>query len=767
MAEHLSSGTIHIHAYAQPLTLRAGENVQIMISAVGATSIDARLVRVIHGDAHPDGPGYVEEDIEHPANGMLAAGYQPVQHGNYLSIEDPDGRLCPRGALTFWAFIYPTMPGSGRQTLIGWCGGESIDGVRSYPAFGIDEKGHLIFDPAGDGTNVVRDDRPLLPHTWYLVALSLDTRSGRVEIRQRATIARYNGRWSRIVPMAYDATEIGSVRGMRWGGCRGAVIGGRPVPDRSSIGECYNGKIDRFGLLAEMITDERLAALLVGSYPGPETAIAFWDTTAGYTGNGIGDLVQDIGPHGLHARGFNRPVRGQTGWNWDGCSESFIQTPEQYGGIEFHDDALADCRWSPSVELALPDGLKSGVYALRLSVQGDAREIVERAVFFVRPSEPKARLALLLPTATYLAYANGPRSMEGDVGQAIMGRAGVLSWRDIEAAENGYAYGLSTYDTHRDGAGVCYSSARRPIFTMQPDYRNPGVAAPWGLAADLSILAWLEHCGYDYDVITDEVLEAEGVAALSPYRVVLNGTHCEYYSEKMMDATEDYLAGGGRLLYLSGNGYYWVVGFRPDEPWIMEVRRREGGSRAWEGRPGEGHLATNGKPGGLWRHRNRAPQKLVGTGFAAEGMDMSFGYRRLAGSHDGRASWIFDGVEGDRFGNAGLVHGGAVGLEIDRYDPALGSPPNALRLATSELLTSNWPLVPEDVMFNYPGLGGHQNPQVRCDMVGFATRNGGAVFSASSIAWAGSLPVNGFDNDVSRIMRNVVDGFLDDGAPFA
>jgi N,N-dimethylformamidase len=33
---------------------------------------------------------------------------------------------------------------------------------------------------------------------------------------------------------------------------------------------------------------------------------------------------------------------------------------------------------------------------------------------------------------------------------------------------------------------------------------------------------------------------------------------------------------------------------------------------------------------------------------------------------------------------------------------------------------------------------------------------GGAVFSVGSITYCGSLPVNGFDNDVSRVTFNVV-----------
>ena len=113
-------------------------------------------------------------------------------------------------------------------------------------------------------------------------------------------------------------------------------------------------------------------------------------------------------------------------------------------------------------------------------------------------------------------------------------------------------------------------------------------------------------------MLTDDDLHAEGLDALKPYGVVINGTHAEYYSERMLDATEDYLAQGGRVMYLSGNGYYWVVGWRPDEPWVMEVRKLEAGSRAWQARPGEHYLACTGERSGLWRHRGRAPRRILG-----------------------------------------------------------------------------------------------------------------------------------------------------------
>ncbi|MBL8318705.1 MAG: LamG domain-containing protein, partial [Burkholderiaceae bacterium] len=226
---------------------------------------------------------------------------------------------------------------------------------------------------------------------------------------------------------------------------------------------------------------------------------------------------------------------------------------------------------------------------------------------------------------------------------------------------------------------------------------------------------------------------------------------------------EDYLAEGGRVMYLSGNGYYWVVGFDETEPRLMEVRKLEAGSRAWQARPGEHYLATTGERSGLWRHRNRAPQKIMGTGFASEGMDHSVAFRRMPDSWHKRVAWIFDGVQGELIGDFGLAGNGAAGVEIDRYDLTLGTPPHAVILATSEAFSDNYPLVQEEVMYMAPGMGGTQNPGVRCDMVYFTTRQHGAVFAPSSIAWGQALPCRNFDNNVSQVMKNVLDAFVKPG----
>lgn len=755
---------IQIWGYSDRLSVRPGETIRFMVSAEATEHVHAGLVRLVHGDEHPDGPGFIERAVASPNAGEWAVRRQYVQKGNFLRVGDPAGALAPQAAFTLHAYIFPTLPGSGRQAVLGrW----SVDRATGY-GLGINAEGRLEFW-IGDGahTDRIAAELPLLAKVWYFVAASYDPASGRAAIHQLSALNRYNSLLSKIVPYEY-ASHVSEVLRVRPTQANDIsfLIGG--ANDRNPargpfVSQCYNGKIDRCGVHDRVLEKDELERIAKGAPASPDGMIAYWDTAAGYTEHGIGDTVIDIGPHRLHAEGVNRPVRGQTGWNWNGRSECYRLAPQEYGGIEFHDDALTDCRWEPSGELTVPQDLKSGVYAMKLTAANASQQAEEYVPFFVRAATPRAPICLLVPTASYLAYANALIEFDADLGQAVTAVTPVLQEADVEIYKNGVEFGLSTYDSHNDGAGVCHSSYRRPIFNMRPKYRMPGTACPWQFPADLSIVGWLEHMGYDWELITDEDLHREGAAALRPYHVVITGSHCEYYSERMLDATEDYLAEGGRLTYLSGNGYYWVVGFRDDEPWVMEVRKLEAGSRAWQARAGEHYLACTGERSGLWRHRNRAPQKLVGTGFASEGMDVSVPFRRMPDSYHKRVAWLFDGVKGEVFGDQGLGRGGAAGLEVDRYDLSLGTPPHALILASSEPLTDNYPLVQEEVMFMHPGMGGTQHPMVRADMVYFTTPKDGAVFSASSIAWGSALPCNGFDNDVSRIMKNVIDAFMRPG----
>jgi N,N-dimethylformamidase len=754
---------IKIFGYADRISARPGDPLAIMVSAEGTSGIEAQLVRLIHGDEHPDGPGFIEREVPWSANGQHVARKQYAQLGSFLRVPDPDDRLALPGSFSLYGFINPGLPAAGRQAVMSrWC----IETASGY-GLGINADGHAEFW-IGDGRMVdyVSAEVPLFAHCWYFIAASYDAGSRVATLYQEAVINRYNSLLGHVAPIDYGSHVEMRLRVQpRHDGDIPFLIGG--ASDRNEargrfVSHCYNGKIDRCGVHGRRLTRLELDALKKGSEPPTDAVVARWDPTRGYTHHGIGDKVEDVGPHGLNAHGVNRPVRAMTGWNWSGRDDNFRLAPEQYGGVELHADALIDCQWQPTLRAPLPDDLRSGVYAVRLRAGEPGNTAEEHAVFFVRPRAPTGRICMLMPTSSYLAYANEHLSFDAPIAQVITAHSIVLAETDIEIYRN-REFGLSTYDLHADGAGVCYSSYRRPIVNMRPRHRMPATGLPWQFPADLSIVYWLEKMGYDYDVLTDEDLHRDGVAALQPYRMVINGTHAEYYSERMLDATEDYLAQGGRVLYLSGNGYYWVCAYRDDEPWVMEVRKLDSGSRAWQARPGEHYLATTGERSGLWRNRGRPPQKIVGTGFTSEGMDESRPYRRMPDSYHRSVAWIFEGVEGEMIGDFGLALGGAAGVEIDRYDLELGTPPHARILASSEGHSDNYPKVAEEIMYNFPGMGGTQDPQIRADMVYFTTPEHGAVFAPSSIAWGQALPWNDCDNNVSRVMKNVVDAFLREG----
>ena len=360
-----------------------------------------------------------------------------------------------------------------------------------------------------------------------------------------------------------------------------------------------------------------------------------------------------------------------------------------------------------------------------------------------------------------MAYANHAEHITAREAERTTGRLLQFGHSDLYMYEHP-ELGGSLYDSHADGSGVCYSSRLRPVLNFSSRYHSwlgGHGSALWQYNADTHLFDWLDHQRVAYDVITDEDLHREGLSLLKDYRVIMTGTHPEYYSTAMWDGLKQWLDRGGRLMYLGGNGWYWRIAFHRQLPGVIEVRRAEDGIRTWAAQPGEYHHSFNGELGGLWRRIGRAPNVMCGVGFIAQGFDVSSYYRRGPDSHDARAAFIFEGVDEEIIGNFGLIGGGAAGLELDCIDVRLGSPPNTLRLASSENHSALVMLVNEEFGVVPPNIGGDQNDRVRADLAFAELPGGGAVFSVSSIAWCGSLSHNNYDNNVSRITANVLTRF--------
>ena len=287
---------------------------------------------------------------------------------------------------------------------------------------------------------------------------------------------------------------------------------------------------------------------------------------------------------------------------------------------------------------------------------------------------------------------------------------------------------------------------------------------PWQFMADTHLIDWLHEKKFDVDLFTDEDLHFEGASVFAPYKAVMTATHPEYYSIEMLNGVRTYLANGGRFMYMGGNGFYWVTPMDPTGRYV-EVRRRDG-TEHWQGAPGEHHHSITGEPGGLWRFRGMAPQQYFGVGFTAQGFDRNSPYRRMPGSFDPRAAFIFEGLApNELIGNhpSLVLEFGAAGSELDRADFTIGTPPHTLVLASSYGHSDAYQHVVEQInTSNGANPGGTVNPLVRADLVYLEYPKGGAVFSVSSIAWCGSLSFNGYNNNVSRITENVLRRFATD-----
>ena len=682
--------------YLDRLSARAGEAIAVKVSSQLADPYAADLVRIIHADPNPAGPGLKLVPVASAFAGSYPGRAQAVQPGSYAVI---DAALAVPEGGTIRLRVQPGLLAAAQPVLTL---GDSVllvtaEGVR------LEQAGMVAAAVAA----------PMLERCWYEVLAHFA--AGRVELSQNALQTSWG--------VADSNAAIGAAS---------LPAGDVLLLAADHAGGRFDGRIERPAILG---TD--------GS------AVASWDLAVGIDT----DLISGTHPGRL----VNMPTRGVRGSNWTGGEMDWKHAPGEYGAIHFHADDLYDAEWLTDFTVVIPDDLRSGVYGVRLRC-GAEEDII---TFFVLPPRGTvtAPVAYLAATFTYQAYANHARF---NFDAPFRARAAAWGARPHNP-EDHPEYGASTYNRHPDGTGVSLSSLRRPVLTLRPGYLTFNDARGSGLrhfSADSHLTDWLEAIGQDFDVITDHDLHREGAALLAGYRCVLTGSHPEYHTPQTLDALQAYVGQGGRLCYLGGNGFYWRIAVSDAIPDVLEVRRAEGGIRAWDAAPGEAYHQLDGGYGGLWRRLGRAPQRLAGVGFSSQGLFEGSHYRRLPASYDPAVAWIFDGVEGETLGGYGLSGGGAAGFELDRADRRLGSPPNIVILARSEAHQAHFVAVPEELLSHVNTVTGEAPADlIRAEIVYFETAQGGAVFATGSITFCGSLSHDDYRNGVARMLRNVVTRF--------
>ncbi len=719
--------------YSDRLSASAGDTIAFKLSATGAQRTTARPVRswlmhCICADPNPQGPGIIERSAEQWYEDEEHDVVEQTFHAGSWGISPAVALPSETRGIELSATIWPTLLDGSQQCILSW--GALALCINSDNSLSL----HL-------GEQLLSLQKPLNERRWYRVDVILQRKGVQLEaILQQSLI-------DKPVPLNREARPVESMRASTvidaerldslLGGAHSVVVAAQRSDEQ--LHSHYNGKLE--------------APCIQASIPLHDKA---WSVSWDFARNMHSNTIEDCEGRDLPLTLHNQPARAMTASQWRGDEMCWRHAATQYAAIHFHDDDLVDVGWQTSFSFSIPEDMPSGIYVMRIS-DGEHEDAMP---FFVCAPDgrPGNRICMLIPTFTYAIYGNHARP-EWHPGW----QQRITDWDAYPYNPAQYpGYGLSTYNYHSDGSGICHASHRRPLFNLRPGYSTFGESGCSGLRhfqADSHLWAWLDAMNLGFDVITDRELHDKGVACIAAYDVLLSSSHPEYHTMESLDALQQYRDGGGHLSYLGGNGFYWRIAIHPEQEDVLEIRRAEAGIRAWASEPGEYYQAFDGQYGGLWRRNGRPPQQLCGLGFSAQGEFNGSFYRRC--NHDPEFDWVFRGIDSDIIGDFGLSGGGAAGFELDRADYRLGTPDNAAILATSENHGEDFILVPEEMLTHLTTLPGAPTSELlHANIIWFEVAGGGSVFAVGSITFCGSLPHNDFDNPVSRLLKNVVDHVL-------
>ncbi|MFN8668719.1 MAG: DUF6605 domain-containing protein [Gemmatimonadaceae bacterium] len=386
--------------------------------------------------------------------------------------------------------------------------------------------------------------------------------------------------------------------------------------------------------------------------------------------------------------------------------------------------------WETTFSLTIPDlpaddpgHWGSGIYAARCT---DSQGRDYYISFVVRPKDVRRQFAVLANTNTWNTY-----NMWG-----------------------GYGKYSHTYPVPETLPFFRPNPSLTPdIALAKPGGGNVGLSVLANschlLRGELWVLGWLEDQGAPYavDVYTDQDMHdgipGLGVDGAPNYRALILNTHPEYWSRAMYDHAKAYLARGGSILYLGGNGVYEEVVPSDDQRHLAifpgvdrrklppsltneQIRLYSLTRTPYVGRPehalfGVGFLNCSQPTGAAGQ-----PFILEQDPTAPDANPVLAGVTLKKGDAMGKAS--VDVGQTDSNGVIQTFH--ANGWEIDMR--GFGTPWQAY--ATNARLA-----------FGTPPSG---------EMLSYRTDQGGVIFAAASLNFGGAMVL---DANLARIVRNALD----------
>ncbi len=400
--------TVALAGYTDRLSLRAGETIGFKVSSKLSGDYSAWLSRSIGADPNPEGIGIVEEPVEDAIfpKQTLRSRHQLFHPGSYALTHKPVDLSFFNGfAIT--ATIFPTLEKNSPQTIL------SLDGIRLF----LDESGCVAVQ--------LRDvflglSTPLELRQWVRLEATYDADLNCLRIKQTPLSRSGTALESSIskLDLSSDAVESKVAIAANW--------------NNGQASDFFNGKIQNPGLYrSNQISDENIVAL--------------WD----FAINTSSTTVADTGADHLDAELINFPARAMTGSQWDASEMCWRQAPEHYNAIHFHEDDIYDFGWETDFTFTVPNELPSGIYVMHIK-SGEHEDAMPFYVCAPR-GKPKAKVCVLIPTFTYVVYGNHARPDYEASWQCRIADWGAYPNNPAEHPN----YGLSTYNFHSDGSGIC------------------------------------------------------------------------------------------------------------------------------------------------------------------------------------------------------------------------------------------------------------------------------------------------------------------------
>ena len=704
--------TIPLIGYCDRLSVRPNEEISFKVSSECKSDFSASLYRSFSSDPNPNGHGIQEEKAD---NFFSQKSFKSIKQdycpGSY-AISSTKLNIDIKNSFKINIGFFGTLENKEKQTLF------EVDGLRIY----INENYKLSLNFYGQNLSL---PKKILIRNWYKVELEFNALKKSITLSQSDINKKISDIKNQII-IEKTPERI----------CGEALLAASS--QESNISNFFNGKIEN-------------PTVFIKNNQNKFEELVNWELS-----NSIStSTIKDLSKNKINLKIINFPTRGVTGSKWDGSEMSWKHCPEHYAAIHFHEDDIYDFEWKTSFTFKIPKEMPSGIYVMRISCE----KYEDNIPFFVCPPKKHTNsdLCVVIPTFTYSVYGNHARPDYNENWQEK-----IKKWNAYPHNPSNFkSYGLSTYNFHSDGSGICHASYLRPLLNLKVGYLTFGASDCSGLRhfqADSHLISWLKNKDINFDILTDEEVHNEKYEVLKNYKTIMTTTHPEYHTKETLTAYHEYTDKGGNLVYLGGNGFYWKICLHEENSKIIEIRRAEDGIRAWASEPGEYYNAFDGSYGGLWRRNGIPPQKLTGVGFSAQGQFTGSYYLRK--NYDKEFDWVFKGINENKIGNFGFSGGGAAGFELDRADSMLGTPDNCKILASSEGHDSDYVLVPEEHLTHLTTVPGEPlKSLLRADMVYFENSNGGKVFSTGSITFCGSLPYNSFKNNISTLLGNILNNF--------